>query len=295
LLWETISCPFEDKKQDHGEVLKIIGFFVDINRGTITLTPDSVDNVISKIHVFLTTPNQQPHLREWQHLGGHLNWVLNVLPWGRPALSELYHKTGGKTHNPPIFINSTIRSDLLWLADTIPKAIGVRFVDSGFWENSHTDLTVWTDANLSDAFAFTYDNEGFVYQIHSQTPNAEKVDIFFLELLAILSAIHYIASNFTHPPACLLIFTDSLDSVGVFNSLSAAQPMHSGVLLGIAQVILCSGIDLRVRHIEGKQNIKADLLSCLLFDEFHRKFPSICVCLFDPPRDLLPARWRKSF
>ena len=295
LLWETISCPFEDKKQDHGEVLKIIEFFVDINHGTITLTPDSIDNVISRIHIFLATPDQQPRLREWQRLGGHLNWVLNVLPWGRPALSELYRKTSGKTRNPPIFINSTIRSDLSWLADTIPKAIGVRFVDSGFWDDSHADLTVWTDANLFDAFAFTYNNEGFVYRIHSHTSNTEKIDIFFLKLLAILSAIHYTASNFPHPPARLLIFTDSLDSVGVFNSLSAAQPMHNGVLLGVAQVILCSGIDLRVRHIEGKQNIKADLLSHLLFDEFHRKFPSIRVHLFDPPHDLLPARWRKSF
>jgi len=38
--WDEISCPFEDKKQDHGEVLKIIGFFVDINQGTITLAPE---------------------------------------------------------------------------------------------------------------------------------------------------------------------------------------------------------------------------------------------------------------
>ena len=36
--WDEISCPFEDKKQDHGEVLKIIGFFVKINHGTITHT-----------------------------------------------------------------------------------------------------------------------------------------------------------------------------------------------------------------------------------------------------------------
>jgi len=71
--------------------------------------------------------------------------------------------------------------------------------------------------------------------------------------------------------------------------------MHNGVLLGVTQVILCSGIDLHVRHIEGKQNIKADLLSHLLFDEFHQKFPSIRIRLFDPPRDLLLAQWRKSF
>ena len=57
LLWEYISCPFEDKKQDHSEVLNIIGPFIDINCGTITLTPESIDNVISKIHIFLATPD----------------------------------------------------------------------------------------------------------------------------------------------------------------------------------------------------------------------------------------------
>jgi len=214
---------------------------------------------------------------------------------GKTSIVRTLLKTSGKTRNPPIFINSTICSDLSWLADTILKAIGVRFVDSGVWDDSLTDLTIWTDANLSDAFAFTYNNEGFVYRIHSQTPHTEKVNIFFLELLTILSTIHYVASNFFHPPSRLLIFTDSLDSVGVFNSLSASQLMHNGVLPGVAQVILCSGIDLHVQHIEGKQNIKADLLSCLLFNEFHRKFPSICIHLFDPSCNLLLAQWRKSF
>jgi hypothetical protein len=35
LLWESISCPFEDCKQEHGETLKIIGFWVDINAGSL--------------------------------------------------------------------------------------------------------------------------------------------------------------------------------------------------------------------------------------------------------------------
>jgi hypothetical protein len=39
LLWESISCPFKDHKQEHGETLKIIGFWVDINAGSIALSP----------------------------------------------------------------------------------------------------------------------------------------------------------------------------------------------------------------------------------------------------------------
>ncbi|KAG7453243.1 uncharacterized protein BT62DRAFT_880346, partial [Guyanagaster necrorhizus] len=48
-----------------------------------------------------------------QYLGRYLNWVLNILPWGHPALSSLYRKMAGKTHSfTKIFINAAVREDL---------------------------------------------------------------------------------------------------------------------------------------------------------------------------------------
>ena len=81
-LWDLISCPFEDKKQDHGSELKIIGFFVDVNRGSITLSPSSISDIVDKLDAFLSSPDRKARLQEWQQLVGHLNWLLNVLPWG---------------------------------------------------------------------------------------------------------------------------------------------------------------------------------------------------------------------
>jgi hypothetical protein len=120
------------------------------------------------------------------------------------------------------------------------------------------------------------------------------INIFFLELVAILSAIHHVAS-FPKPPHKLLIYTDSLDSVSVFNTLRANESLHNAPLLAVAGIILESGIDLRVRHIPGKLNIRADLLSRLPLDEYKIRFPADPVRLFSPPRDLLPARWRACF
>ena len=128
---------------------------------------------------------------------------------------------------------------------------------------------------------------GSMYAI-KECPPSLKIDIFFLELVAIMSAIHHVAS-FPSPPRCLLIHTDSLDSVAVFNSLCVSEALHNGPLMAVAGVILQSGIDLRVRHIPGKLNMWADLLSRLLLDEYHAKFPLDHVCLFSPPRDLLPV------
>ncbi|KAF8232477.1 hypothetical protein L208DRAFT_1041102, partial [Tricholoma matsutake] len=42
ILWERISCPFENRKQQHGKLLKIIGFWMDANRGNISLSPQSI-------------------------------------------------------------------------------------------------------------------------------------------------------------------------------------------------------------------------------------------------------------
>lgn len=70
----------------------------------------------------------------------------------------------------------------------------------------------------------------------------------------ILSNICHIAL-FDHPPKRLLIFTDSLDSVAVFNFLSTAGEMYNLVVKAVAGIIIETGIDLHVSHIAGKDNI----------------------------------------
>jgi len=291
LFWEAIHCPFEDKKQECGSILKIISFWVDGNQGSLSLPPTSLIDIIDKINVLLSTPNCKPILCEWQQLAGHLNWLLNVLPWALPALSALYHKTSGKSHPlGAVHLNAEVISDLTWLTSIIQQVVGVCFLDDGIWDNSTADLEVWTDASLTLGISFVYGNQCFMYGIKACPPGS-KIDIFFLELAAIMSAIHHVAS-FPSSPHCLLIHTDSLDSVAIFNSLHVSEALHNGPLMAIAGMIIQSGIDLHVWHIPGKLNIRADLLSCLLLNEYLEKFPLDHVHLFSPPWNLLPARWR---
>ena len=124
LFWESIGCPYDLNKQDHGSSLKIIRFWVEINKGTITLSLDSIASIVAKINSFLSVSSRQQPLCEWQCLTGHLNWVLNVLPWGCPVLSELYRKIGGKSRpSANVFLNATVHSNLSWLAETIPSTL----------------------------------------------------------------------------------------------------------------------------------------------------------------------------
>jgi hypothetical protein len=112
------------------------------------------------------------------HLAGHFNWLLNVLPWGWPALTELYCNISGKIHlYHGIHINAEVTQDLLWLKDVIPRSLGVLFTDVGRWCDSEADMVVWTDASFR-GLSFVYAGNGFMYQIQS-VPSDVKVDIFF--------------------------------------------------------------------------------------------------------------------
>lgn len=155
-------------------------------------------------------------------------------------------------------------------------------------------MVFWTDATLSFGISFQFSNNGFVYSIKQPPFGFDKPDIFFFELLAILSAVHY-AASLPHPPPRILILSDSLDCVHAFNSLRVSEPIHNAPLLAVASIVLTSGVDVRVRHVNGVENICADMLSRLLLDEYKIRFPFNRVRTFSPPRELLPARWRALF
>ena len=73
MLWDKIGCPWKETKQESGIELKIIGFFVDINCGTLTLTDEAILNILAIIQHFLETLGCQPSLCKWLSVGGHLN------------------------------------------------------------------------------------------------------------------------------------------------------------------------------------------------------------------------------
>jgi hypothetical protein len=145
VLWESISCPFKDHKQDYGKVLKIIGLWVDVNAGSILLLLNTISNIITKIDLFLATSGCSPMLQFWQCLAGHLNWMLHVLPWGQPTLMELYRKISRKNWSHcGIPINTAVIVNLSWLRAIIPLAIGIWFTDVGLWSDCNADIVIWT-------------------------------------------------------------------------------------------------------------------------------------------------------
>src|SRR5438034_2172260 len=85
--------------------------------------------------------------------------------------------------------------------------------------------------------------------------NPPKDGIFFSEALAACAAIH-LAKDLGGPKR-LLIYTDNMNTFDIFNSLAAAPP-YNRILMSAVDVIIGSGIDLRVVWIPGEENAVAD-------------------------------------
>ncbi|KAJ4467048.1 hypothetical protein J3R30DRAFT_3850302, partial [Lentinula aciculospora] len=186
---------------------------------------------------------------------------LNVLPWGHPALSEMNSKVSSKDGMKlGVPINVAVRERLSWFRDVIPHSVGVHLLSDGTWKDYDVDMVLWCNASKV-RLGFCYAGNGFFYEL-SLEDGSPLVDIFFLELLAILSALDFV-SHLQSPPEQVLIYSDNLDSVNTFNPIAVKNASHNAPLLTACGIILCSGVDPQVRHIPRKENVRADSLSWL--------------------------------
>ena len=84
-------------------------------------------------------------------------------------------------------------------------------------------------------------------------------NIFFNEALAVVSAIEW-AAHLPNHPRCVLVHTDSMNTVEIWHSL-APQGDNIPLMLYAVEVMMDHNIDIRVVHIPGSENLIADALS----------------------------------
>ncbi|EIN03873.1 hypothetical protein PUNSTDRAFT_28574, partial [Punctularia strigosozonata HHB-11173 SS5] len=136
-LWDDLCIPHEDRKQVFGSPLPIIGFEVDANQMSISLSSDKRNELLARIREFATLPlhkRRRYPLKEYWRLGGWINWALNVFPLLRPGLSLLYAKTRGKTEpHQLVSMSVALSRDLLWIAGHMEHLDGVYLFESIEW------------------------------------------------------------------------------------------------------------------------------------------------------------------
>ncbi|KAA1471911.1 hypothetical protein DENSPDRAFT_859206 [Dentipellis sp. KUC8613] len=286
-LWDELGIPHRAEKQISGSPIPIIGFDVDANTMSVTLSNERRGKLVSAIRDFAgPSMKKRTHrpLQQFQSLTGWIQWALNVYPLLRPGLSMMYHKMCGKQQRHALIeVSVTLRKELHWLADHIENSSGVFMLRSLSWRPEDADLVIFTDACF-DGMGFWSLQQLLGFQTHLP---AVAGTIFYWECLAVLSAIHWAASNTDVAiPHRLVVYCDNTNTVDLFNSLHA-QLQYNTLLKSAVDILLQSDIDLRILHIPGEANGVADALSRWDAEHALRLVPDLQIAPFEPPPDAL--------
>ena len=107
--------------------------------------------------------------------------------------------------------------------------------------------------------------------------------IFYLEALCVLSAIHHATDSLCVPPSSqILIYTDNDNTIAIFKTLQC-QPHYNPIFIDAVTISMASSIHLRVLHIPGNLNYIADVISRKKFSLAQQYVPDIAISSFLPP------------
>jgi hypothetical protein len=264
-LWDQINLPHEQPKQVWGTQLTVIGFEVDPNAMTFTMSDSKRAELLAGVEEFFHVPpgGRRHPLKMFQRLAGWVNWALNVYPLLKPALSHVYEKMEGKSNSDAaIFVNRGVVNDLTWFCRHVRSSSGVHLLSSLDWDPLEADITAYCDASLF-GLGFYLPASGLGYQ--SKPPTAAPDDlIFYFEAFCVCWCLHQIAdlvrANGRVDVKKITIWTDNSNMYDIFNSLRAL-PLYNEILKSAVNVLLENDFKLRVLLIPGKKNVVADALS----------------------------------
>ena len=153
------------------------------------------------------------------------------------------------------------------------------------WEPDTADLIAYCDACL-DGMGFWYPSSSLAFQ--APTPENSPVSvIFYFEALCVFCTLRDIATQ-VQDGARVVIFTDNLNTVQMFNSL-ACLPDYNQLLRHSVDILLAHHLDLCVLHVPGEQNVVADALSRCQFAIALNAVENLRISPFQPPQWTLGA------
>ncbi|KAJ8482207.1 hypothetical protein ONZ45_g15028 [Pleurotus djamor] len=287
-LWDELGIPHKLEKQVSGSSLTIIGFEVDANGLTITMTPERKSDLLIALRNFAHYPlihgkrKQKISMGDLSKLAGWVNWALNVYPLLRPGLCHIYSKMSGIfIPSLKVHVNNDMRREVDWMITHLEKSDGVRILKSLDWDVDSASVVLYTDASLVRmAFWSPQCHEGFVCD---NLAGNEGASINVWETLAVVSALHHISERYPNAER-VVIYSDSTFVINMFNSLKCPLP-YSRMLRSAVDVIIARDFQLRVLYIPTEKNVVADALSRGNFLKALASDSSLVVNLFQPPRN----------
>lgn len=265
-LAKDINLPIKSEKTVYPTTtLTFLGLELDTLKFEIRLPTDKLERLKSEIKAFQN--KRTATLRQLQSLIGTLNYACAVVPPGRTFLRRIINLTRG-LQNPFHHRNldKEARADLNAWAIFLDHFNGKGFFPSGI-EHTSSSLHLFTDAsNLG--FGCTFGRKWFYAPFSLSWLDFHISVREFLPIVIAFEIWGHLLSNST-----VVLHVDNIAVVHVINKNSSRDPSLMQLMRRLMVLSLTHNIHFRAKHIEGVNNIAADLLSRLQVKEFQARFP----------------------
>ena len=256
-LWDKLNIPHAKKKQIYGPVIPYVGFNVDPNTMTISLSDDCQTKLIAKVLDF-SKVGKCHSLLEFQCLAGHINQSLPMWPLLRPSLSAMYAKIAGETKPlADVHVNKAIEMELTWFVSHVSQYSGALLLRSVAWDLNIAadDFTIWYTNTCLTGMVYYYLELMLGYQYRIPKEDQGEI-IFFYEAATITVCIVHKLDHLQPRPA---VHSDSHNTIDIWNSLKASK-IYNDLLRTAIDSMIHNFLDVHVLHVPGSKNLVADAL-----------------------------------
>ena len=202
-------------------------------------------------------------LKELQQLTGLLNFACQVIVPGRAFLRRLINLSIGLTKPyQHVRITDEVRNDLKSWLTFLNMFNGKVLFDYGPWISSDC-MHLFTDASGTKGFGAIFKPHWFFgkwpLDWHSRS-------ISFLELYPIMASLCVWAEKLRNRR--IILHTDNMALEAIINNSTSKNTAIMFLVRKIVNVCMLNNIHIRARHIPGKRNQLADMLSRFQVEQF---------------------------
>jgi hypothetical protein len=258
LLCEELGVPIaHNKTQGPCASLVFLGIGIDAAHRYLYLDEDRVHKTLSQLDEALRKRSFKRY--EWESLLGILNFLCNVVVPGRVYMSRLSRKlAGGKFW---VHMDASTREDLFswrsFVANRMCRPFPMITPGCKKWH-------LYTDAAASIGYGALLDRKWFCGAWSD--PWWSRQNIMLLELYPIWAGLQLWASVFQD--CQVVLHTDNEALVSVLAKGSSKLHYANAMLRDICLLSMRMNVTLLPEHVPGRDNILADLLSCLQVQKF---------------------------
>ena len=249
-----INISIKHKKTvEPSTVVQLHGVEVDTDLMEVRLPKDKLQELIPL--VASCAKKKKLSVRALQSLVGKLNFACRVVVPGRAFLRRLHNLLRGRTKNHHLIrINKEARADLLVWSQFLKHFNGKSLFLPRTWLSSNS-IKMSSDA-CAKGFAAVYGGRWLQGSFPSQWAS---VHITIKELLPIVIAMKLWGPGLANRR--ILFLTDNIAVVFIINNQSSKDSVIMTLVRSLVVTLLTHNIELRAKHIPGKENTLADLLS----------------------------------